>query len=1255
MKEESPTSHKAPKKSVFSGIVKWTLWLFGAILTTIFLLALLVFLLPRFVSTKWAKEKVELYATRVIHRSLNIQNLSWTWDRGILLEGLEIGDDPAFSDKPILTFKHFLLSINFRQLMERRLVVVAELDGAHVTLIRKKDGLTNLESLLSGISRSSEPAPDDPRKSSPAQTIPPPPLRDIQAQVNLNNISLQIDDLEKNRTFLLHNASFLLDVPSLAHKPIDLSFSAREEMDGKPLPPIRLTANIRDLIGNDSSINISGLSADIKGDFPGMKISVAGSASKMGIQAKLALDLEPLRNGVAPFLSSPPPEISGSMVLDLEASLDRTGSQERINYDLKMNGTALKASGGPLKEKAVGPLTFLVLNTGILSHNDGILDIHKGFIHVQNESDISFRGTIGGLKKPPLTADILADSISLNLQELFLLARAFVPAGIRLNNGRGEKSRPPKLEIKNATLTGTMPAGPNHLKWDRLELEMPFVESSLPGASAIGEGLHLKVGKGDVAMAAFFPTRAELTADLSMKAFHLKGKEDISLKGLHIPRFHLLAENLSPSPSAFFGITGKIDLAQALSFENLSVSEKVAVSRFLQSLNIHLTLPPSPSLSATTFALSTSSPSLSLKDLPSGPVETPFKMEMEIQGFELSKGDSYQLDMKEGKVAVSAGKIMEAHLKAHVVDSGLKKLQADGTVAIDLTKAFPLLPSSLRTSNLKGGKVGGKIDVTWNYNGRRPTPMEMERFMSKDVPLKEKLQSAGFVETAGIETRLTDIRLNIPFGEKGALNVDKINTPKPLKFSLENGLNKLAFKGNIVIEGIRSLPVSTKIGQPVQGVLSFSGALDNLEALKLSQNLEMEPLGLSQSLTTTLSGLDRFLGGADDTLTERALKKLRGSLEASLKATPGPGLSPYLQALSIQGLDVAGTVEAAVGVDFDGNGGMMGRARLKSPHLDVALKERLRIKGLKIDVDLEKKLRILSGKDTEHTDAPASPYLSVKVLDPLLSTQTIPGARSQISPNPFPKGDLRVSFARSPALAFDSLHMKMDPVPLDLTDFALHLHLADSLPVIDSFQFDVLGGTWVGDIALFRKGRGSDELFMVEMDGSFTGINTAKMAPKIEGTGPQGADTLARETELAGNISLRFPVSTDPDAAINNLSGVIRLTHIGSKTLERLLYAMDPYESNEMIRKQRTILRQGTPLWVTVEIRSGNLSLAGEVLVKGARITFPTIERFNISALPVRKRLEKAFSSLGPVVNALKALSANAILIDKGKIQLVNQ
>ncbi len=1255
MEEKPATPHEAPRKSPFSRIVKWMLWLFGATLFLIFLVALLVFLLPRFVSTDWAKKKMEGYATRAIHRPVGIHNLSWTWGGGIRLEGLEIQDDPAFSDRPILSLKQFLLSIDFHQLMERRLVVAAELEGGYVNLIRKKDGITNLESLLSGVTQPSAPPPEPKQKSPAAGNIFPPPVRDIQARLSLSNISLQMDDREQHRNFLVTDVSFLLDVPSLAHKPIDLSFSAEEKMDDKPLPPIRFQGKIRDLVGNNSSLNIHGLSADIKGELPGMEISVTGSASEMGLLAKLSLDLEPLRKGMAPFLSSPPPEMSGRIALELKASADGTNAKEQIRYDLKVDGRTLRASGGPLKEKAVGPLSFVVTNTGILNQDKDLLDIHKGIIHVQDGNDIFFHGVLSGLKNPPLTANLLADSITLDLQELISLAGPFVPAGIRLDNGKGNKAGQPKLEIRNAAFTGTVPTGPNHLTWDSLELKMPFVESSLPGASATVEGLHLQVGKGDVALAAFSPVRAEVTADVGMRAFHLKGKEQISIKDLHIPRFHLLANNLSPSSAAFFGITGKIDVEQTLSFEKLSVSDRIYLSSFLQSLDIQLILPPSPSLSVTTLALSASSPSLTLKGLPSGPVTTPFEMKTTMEELTLSKDKPYRVDIKKGNADLSTGKVMEAHLKAHVVDSGLKELQSDGTVAIDLAKASPLLPSSLRASALKGGKVGGKVDLLWNYIGRRPTPMEMERFLNKDVPLKDKLQSAVFLETAEIQTKLTDIHLDIPFGEKGALKIDKINTPEPLTFSLGSGFKEAKFRGNIVVEGVRNLPASIKIGQPVGGVLSISGMLDHLEALKLSQNLSLTPLGLSQSLTVTLSGLDRFLAVTDDTPQEKALKKLRGSIETSLKAAPGPGLSPYLKALPMQGLKVTGTAEALAGLDLDGNGGITGRIQLKSSHLDIALQDRLSIKDLKMDVDLEKKLRVVSGKSKKRTGTPASSYLSVKVLDLPLSTQTTPGIRSQTSPNQSPLGDLRVPFARVPSLAFDSLYVKMNPVPLNLTDFALHLRLEDSLPVIDSFQFDLLGGTFLGDISLFREGKGPNDLYLMAMDGSFTGINTARLAPDVQQTDSQGRDTLDRETELSGNISLRFPVSNNPDIAIDNLSGVIRLTHIGSKTLERLLYAMDPYENNEMIRKQRNLLRQGTPLWITVEIRSGNLSLAGEVLIRGARIALPTIQRLNITALPLRKRLEKVFSSLGPMVDALKAMSANTILVDKGKIKLVTQ
>ena len=141
----------------------------------------------------------------------------------------------------------------------------------------------------------------------------------------------------------------------------------------------------------------------------------------------------------------------------------------------------------------------------------------------------------------------------------------------------------------------------------------------------------------------------------------------------------------------------------------------------------------------------------------------------------------------------------------------------------------------------------------------------------------------------------------------------------------------MKFRGNIVVEGVRNLPASIKIGQPVGAVLSVSGMLDNLEALKLSQNLNLTPPGVSQSLTVTLSGLDRFLGRHGPCAARNGLKKLRGSIETSLKAAPGPGLSPYLQALPIQGLNVTGTAEAVAGLDFDGNGGIAGACSSRAP------------------------------------------------------------------------------------------------------------------------------------------------------------------------------------------------------------------------------------------------------------------------------------------------------------------------------------
>jgi translocation and assembly module TamB len=105
-------------------------------------------------------------------------------------------------------------------------------------------------------------------------------------------------------------------------------------------------------------------------------------------------------------------------------------------------------------------------------------------------------------------------------------------------------------------------------------------------------------------------------------------------------------------------------------------------------------------------------------------------------------------------------------------------------------------------------------------------------------------------------------------------------------------------------------------------------------------------------------------------------------------------------------------------------------------------------------------------------------------------------------------------------------------------------------------------------------------------------------------------------------MSLRVPVTAHAGTVMGNLDAVFRLTHIGARTLERLLYAMDPHENNESIVRQRALLKKGTPRWIEVLIRNGNLSLTGEVAVGGSTIQLPAIRRLSVASLPIRKQIQ---------------------------------
>jgi hypothetical protein len=124
---------------------------------------------------------------------------------------------------------------------------------------------------------------------------------------------------------------------------------------------------------------------------------------------------------------------------------------------------------------------------------------------------------------------------------------------------------------------------------------------------------------------------------------------------------------------------------------------------------------------------------------------------------------------------------------------------------------------------------------------------------------------------------------------------------------------------------------------------------------------------------------------------------------------------------------------------------------------------------------------------------------------------------------------------------------------------------------------------------------------------------------------------------------------------LHDLRVNVDLTHIGSRALERFLYAMDPHESHETVVQQRNLLRVGSPRWIQLKIQYGNLSMSGELEVKGVRVNFPPIERVNVANLPLHQRLEESLSALGPIVDLLKTISADGILLGpEGAIRFVS-
>ena len=1219
-------------------IAKYLLWLCGLFLIGVILIITALFFLPRAVSTNWFKGYLETYTSKTIGRPLYIDRLTWTWSKGILLEGVSIPDAPSFSQKPLVAVERTLLALNLEELLHRRVVFGFEMDGLELHLIRNVDGRTNLEHFLSQLPHVQKQAQKPEAKPAPADQkgLPIWFPTDVSGHIQLKRVSFSIEDKPQNRSFSSRNTSLSIKIPSLIREPVTLDLSSALVMDGIQLPPLHLSLEVKDLVNPEAPLSLSKASGKIKGSFPGLNFSANGGLSERGVSAQLALDLAPLSRMARQFFPGTFPNPSGKLNMTLKALLT---PENAIDFTLAIKGTELAASGGQLKTNRVGPIRVVFSEKGVIDLKNKALHIKSGDIRIQHNSRLHFQGTVNSMGDLQPQVDLTISSLFFDLRELLHLGKPFLPKGVVLDTKEGAVS-PPELKIKILRFTGSSPKGPNLVNLKGLSLSLPFIRLKTRNGTLSVNALDFQIQTGDVHLESNFPTKANLQAGLELGNILVTGKKKIQLRRLVFPTFRMTARDMDRNPSSFLGLKGNISIRESGTLEGLVVGKDVQVPLLQHSLKTNIVFGPKRSLTINDTRVVVSAPEFHLETLPHGPLDSGLDLDVDLSRLHLMDLNPLRVNIKNLKLRLALKGLLDARVKTSIRDAGRKFIKTDGKIALNLNNIFPLLANRLpRHTDLKG-----IVDLEWYFGGRLPTPKEKKAFFDIGTSLYKKLKSTPFIENVQVKAHLKDVETTVLLSKNRWLKASQIRTDAPLTLTLSKNMKEGSVTGKIFLGSIKELPFLGILKPPVQVSLTISGAQEGLRSIQFSETMELAPLGLKQSLDISLNRIDQLLKKGVIPPLPAFLKVGEGSVTATFKARSVENLP-----LVIKDVVLKGSLEAGTQIQLTGDSRVIAKVWLKSHGLDATYGPKIRITGLKTHLELKKSLRI-GGPTQDRSPKPPPPsLLSKKVLQTEAKTQALTEARKTMSRRLM--DDIRGRLASRPTLTFRSARIEAGTLPVEISNYELDLRLVESLPSFDHFQFDVMGGSVVGELYVRKTPKG----FEMETKCSFSGLNPNFLLPRPAREASDNQPEPLDNADLSGQLSLQFPLTNDPARLLYGTRLTIRLTQIGARAFERFLYALDPYESNENIVKQRELLRMGTPLWITLQVRYGNLSLSGEVEVKGVRIRLPRIERLNIAALPIHAQIEDRLSAIGPIVNILKNISADSIILEKnGTFRMVS-
>ncbi len=1200
---------------------KWPLRAVVALFVLLVLAAICVAFLPSAVSTDWFRTRLTEYLTDTMGRGVGVEGLHWSWSQGILLQGISIAEDPSFGDEPLLQLRSLRLDPSVDSFLHPVVFLNMSASGLNANWVRDKTGRSNLDALLARFASEEESESSAPTKGRDGAAFSL-PVEDLEAHVNMEDLSLKAEDRASGHAYSMSPASMLLDIPSLRTKPVTFRFEADHSMDGRDLPPVRMEAVLGDLIDGRGRIVPSRASVRLDATLPGITVKVDGALEASRMEADMHLDLTPLTETVRPFFPAVFPETSGTIALRVQGVFRE--KERGVDFSANLDVRRLSAEGGPLGDGRLGPLDLTVTQAGSVGLDDSLVEMKVGEAHLMQGNRIKWQGDFRKTEQGKNVLNLHVGPAELDLGELLVLAKDFAPDALSLSPKGVTDSASTTLWIEKMDFVGEVPDGAGRLGVEGVVMTLPFLDFRMPAGSIQVREAVLRVIRAETVLNSQFPQKVFVEAGFDAESLGMAGDRPVRLNDSHLDPLRVTVAELNRTPASLFGISGTVDFEESLSVKNLFTPSQVQVAGLAHSLKGRCVLEEGPVLSVVLDRFKTDARSVTSEVESS--VQAGLNLELPEAEFKVTGPPPFRIDVPRLKVRLKVDPGADLSLDAAASDLGLGGLNLRGGLNLDVGRVLSLVqPASERRIT-----AAGKVGIDWDFKGRVPGTNEVQALKTRLTAQGKSVHAGEFLERLDASVNVSDVGFDLS-SSQGRFRLEGMETAAPIVLFVAGKPEQVRLRGKVRMGRLLEVPSIGKLEPPLEALLSLDAALDGLNTLRFEESLRLDQFNLTQEFKVFLDNILDWIHHREEGLVASALRFPALDLGASLRLAGGPGpMAP------LKNIRMSGTVEG--GLDLSSHPEReeaVARIHLTGPDLNLEVDPSLRVVGLESHVSLEKRYKLLGVRKppegTSENNFQAS--LSSEVLQPPADSKG--DAREDVL-STRPAADLRGRFRSDRSLAFEMLNLSAGGLDLSLAHHEMDLSLNNGLPEVEFFQLELLGGTLAGSLGVSKR----NEVFVFDARAAFSGINAKKL---VAG---EALDIPDEEAEMSGELFLEAPLLQETERLIENLQITIHLSHIGSRTLERFLYGLDPYESNETMVKQRALLRLGSPRWIRMEVAHGALSLRGEVEVKGALVELPKIDRLNLAALPGMDKFATQAAAFGTLNEALRILSADGIRVD---------